>query len=439
MLKFKQYLDEQELLNEGSTSASTLFEGVLVDCWNMSVKYNVSSKWSNNKDQKKFTKEILNLPDTFAFLKASKSKKEWATTGKTPEEQGELFWGLSKLCKQKIKGVSGDAKGAGSTKKTLSGKWKEITGKTVDTSKADIIIGDTGISVKAPAANIMSGKQLEGKATVIAAMEKSKGSEVTKNILLGYLDKFVTEANTVGAEWSGRKLKNADPKELEGINSEIQKDLLKAEGVFKSLSENAFKNAFSNPAVGNAFAYEAMTGEEKFAGRVFGDVGDETGEATHMLIWDYDLKKLKFYKAKEKVRDVAKGLKMEATLKSSRREKKREGKKVKVGYSIYQSMRLAINTSLEDADKLTDDVKEEIQKMENMLSEGIINEFSFKEKLGKLWSSVKDKLKGIWNWLKEQLNKIKEIFNEMWDEGLDSVLSYFETDVKIKVNQTIRL
>ena len=44
-----------------------------------------------------------------------------------------------------------------------------------------------------------------------------------------------------------------------------------------------------------------------------------------------------------------------------------------------------------------------------MLSEGIINEFSFKEKLGKLWSSVKDKLKGIWNWLKEQLNKIKEI------------------------------
>ena len=278
MLNFKQYLDEQELLNQGSTSASTLFEGVLVDCWNMSVKYNVSSKWSNNKDQKKFTKEILNLPDTFAFLKASKSKKEWATTGKTPEEQGELFWGLSKLCKQKIKGVSGDAKGAGSTKKTLSGKWKEITGKTVDTSKADIIIGDTGISVKAPAANIMSGKQLEGKATVIAAMEKSKGSEVTKNILLGYLDKFVTEANTVGAEWSGRKIKNEDPKELEGINSEIQKDLLKAEGVFKSLSENAFKNAFSNPSVGNAFAYEAMTGEEKFAGRVFGDVGDETGE-----------------------------------------------------------------------------------------------------------------------------------------------------------------
>ena len=102
-------------------------------------------------------------------------------------------------------------------------------------------------------------------------------------------------------------------------------------------------------------------------------------------------------------------------------------------------MRLAINTSLEDADKLTDDVKEEIQKMENMLSEGIINEFSFREKLGKLWSSVKDKLKGIWNWLKEQLNKIKEIFNEMWNEGLDSVLSYFETDVKIKVNQTIRL
>ena len=440
MQTFKSYLAEDiELLIEGSTSASTLVEGVLVDCWNMSQKYNVRLKW-DKAPQQKFMEEILNLPDTSSFLKVSKSKKEWATTGKTPEQQAELLWGLCQLCKQKIRGVSGNADGAGSTKKTLSNKWNEITGKSVDTSKADIIIGNTGISVKAPSENIMSCKQLEGKATVIAAMEKVGGSGKLKDELLGYLDKFVTEANTEGAEWSGRNLKNADPKDVKlEHNKKIREALINAEGEFKKSCESAFTNAFRQGNIGNAFAYEAMTGEEKFAGRVFGDVGDETGEATHMLIWDYDLKKLKFYKAKEKVRDVAKGLKMEATLKSSRREKKIEGKKVKVGYSIYQSMRLAINTSLEDADKLTDDVKEEIQKMENMLSEGIINEFSFKEKLGKLWSSVKDKLKGIWNWLKEQLNKIKEIFNEMWDEGLDSVLSYFETYVKIKVNQTIRL
>ena len=440
MQTFKSYLAEDiELLIEGSTSASTLFEGVLVDCWNMSQKYNVRLKW-DKAPQQKFMEEILNLPDTSSFLKVSKSKKEWATTGKTPEQQAELLWGLCQLCKQKIRGVSGNADGAGSTKKTLSGKWKEITGKSVDTSKADIIIGNTGISVKAPSANIMSGKQLEGKATVIAAMEKVGGSGKLKDELLGYLDKFVTEANTEGAEWSGRNLKNADPKDVKlEHNKKIREALINAEGEFKKSCESAFTNAFRQGNIGNAFAYEAMTGEEKFAGRVFGNAGDVTGEATHMLIWDYDLKKLKFYKAKDKVSDVAKALKMEATLKSSRREKTIGGKKVKVGYSIYQSMRLAINTALGDADKLIDDVTEQIERAENLLSEGMISEFSFKDTIGKAWSWFKDKLSAVWAWLKEQWDKIKETFNKIWDDGLNTVLSYFETDVTVKVNDKVRL
>ena len=75
MLKFKQYLDEQELLNEGSTSASTLFEGVLVDCWNMSVKYNVSSKWSNNKDQKKFNISFVTKKKIGNAVKRNKIKR----------------------------------------------------------------------------------------------------------------------------------------------------------------------------------------------------------------------------------------------------------------------------------------------------------------------------------------------------------------------------
>ena len=42
-------------------------------------------------------------------------------------------------------------------------------------------------------------------------------------------------------------------------------------------------------AVGDAFAWESMTGWEKFGGNTFGESGDIKGLATHMLVWDYDL------------------------------------------------------------------------------------------------------------------------------------------------------
>ena len=65
-----------------------------------------------NKDQQKFTADIF-LPKTniSEFLVKADKKSEWATTGKTTEERAELFWHLSRLCRRKIKGVSGDAKG----------------------------------------------------------------------------------------------------------------------------------------------------------------------------------------------------------------------------------------------------------------------------------------------------------------------------------------
>ena len=49
-----------------------------------------------------------------------------------------------------------------------------------------------------------------------------------------------------------------------------------------------FQKAFKDPEIGTAFAYEAMTGFEKFGGKAFNKgKGDTVGEATHMVIWDY--------------------------------------------------------------------------------------------------------------------------------------------------------
>ena len=466
MQTFKSFLsEEQELLTEASTAASTLFEGVLVDCWNLAGRYNMRKKWnSDNLDtnQQDFITEIFKKGTNISeFLKEADKKPIWPTTefkdikpkAKKETARAEFFWHLARLCRRKIKGVSGTAEGVGATKLKLSGQWKAITGKTNDTSKADIRIGETGISVKAPSANIMSGKQLEGKATVIAALYAAGKTDDLQKGLMKYLNKFVTDANTVGAEMSGEAVKTAtlkgkdtkiqtkykgvDVKQTES-NLEIQTKLLFAgSDDFKKKCEEKFQEAFKVGDVGTMFAYEAMSGREKFSGATIKEnntKGDESGEATHMLIWDYGMKKLKFYAVSDKVGDVAGQLKMAASLKSSRREV--QG--IKIGYSIYQSMRLSITTAMEDADKLVKQRNEQIERAGNLLTEGMISEFSFKDMVGKAWNWFKDKVIALWNWLKEQWNKLKEKLVEVWEHGLDATMAYFETDVDVKVNNNLK-
>ena len=70
---------------------------------------------------------------------------------------------------------------------------------------------------------------------------------------------------------------------------------------------------FNIGTVGTSFAYEAMSGREKFSGATIkknNTPGDIKGEATHMLIWDYGMKHLKFYAVSDKVGDVAGQLKI---------------------------------------------------------------------------------------------------------------------------------
>tara|TARA_Y100000590_G_C15619972_1_gene977185 strand:- start:55 stop:1386 length:1332 start_codon:yes stop_codon:yes gene_type:complete len=442
MLNFKQYLAEQELLNEGSTSASTLFETVIVDC------YNLSSESKSN-----FKKKILDPklhPNTLEFI--SKAKKKFAVVGLDPikdkAELEEIFWHWGRLCKEKIT-IKGTATSAGADKLPLGGFWKSKplegggTGKAKDTSKADIMIDKVGVSVKGPAANIMSGKMLEAKATVITAMADSKDSTLLKNKLLNHISKFANDIATEGAELDATTLKKADPKTLSPKMKKIQTELLKKGDTFKINVENDFHNAFNTKAVRDAFAYEAMSGREKFSGAVFGEAGATEGEATHMLIWDYDMKKLKFYKITDKLSDVAEQMKMQATLKSSRRVKtikvNKKSKQIKVGYNIYQSMRLTIDSAMDEVEDALDTTQEQIERTENLLTEGMIDEIAFKNMIGKAWNWFKNKVSKIWNWVKEQLSKIKETFLELWEDGLGATMSYFGLDVEVKVNNTIKL
>mgnify|MGYP001498248128 FL=1 len=157
------------LLTE-DTTASTYFEGVIVDCWNL-----------RNLSEDQFKKKILLQANTKKFL--TSVDKQWTAvypyvrpnTNRDPQASKDLkqsFWVFAQLCKQKIKS-SGKAGPAGQSYPGVSTFWKEETGKGKDTSKADIVIGKDQVSVKGPKALLMSGEQKESRATVLSALKQS--------------------------------------------------------------------------------------------------------------------------------------------------------------------------------------------------------------------------------------------------------------------------
>lgn len=422
MKTFKGYVAEEFLIE--STDASTKFEGVIVDCWNLKKNLIKSSKIQE-------------------FLRSSETDKQWATTGKSPKEQEQILLGFQKVLRQKAKGVGGTADSAGQTKPKISPKWTEITGKGVDTSKADIIMGKLGVSVKGPKAQLMSGEQKESRATVITAVEEAGADTQIQKSLLEMVDTFITNTRTIGGETldtpKGMNVRTLLKKGAEGSLTDSQNiaafEKMKDQKALKSTVENTFKTAFNTTAVGDAFAWESMTGWEKFGGNTFGESGDIKGLATHMLVWDYDLKKVKFDDCKKIKSNIAKKMSMKADMKSNSYRAGGE----KAGYSFYQTVRLAVDVVFEKADEFQTEAANRIEHGQKHLSEGVITEGIFKDLVGKTWGWFKEKMKNLWDWAVEQFIKLKKTIVELFEKGVDEVLNFFEFQPVIKVNTTIKL
>ena len=420
MLKFKQFLAE-------STDASTKFEGVIVDCWNLK-------------------KDLIKSSKVREFLNSAKQDPKWAVTEskgklKSDQEIEQILQGFQKVLKQKVKG--GTAQIAGQTKPKISSYWTEETGKGVDTSKADIVMGNTGVSVKGPKAQLMSGEQKESRATVITAIAETKADKQIQEELLKMVDSFITTTRTVGGETTempkGMNVRTLLKKGAEGSLVDSQNlaafEKMKDQKALKSTVENTFKKAFGNKAVGDAFAWESMTGWEKFGGNTFGGAGDEKGIATHMLVWDYDLKKVKYDDCNKIKSNIAKKMSMKADMKSN--SYKAQGKKA--GYSFYQTVRLAVDVVFDKADEFQTEAVNRIEYGRKDLSEGVITEGIFKDLVGKTWGWFKDKMKKLWDWAVAQFVKLKETVVELFEEGIDKVLDFFEFQPVVKVKTTINL
>ena len=445
-------LKEYYLLTE-DTTASTYFEGVIVDCWNL-----------RNLGEAQFKKKILLQTNVKKFIAVA--DKQWTAVfpyirpNKNRDKKAsaalkQSFWHFSQLCKQKIKS-GGKAGPAGQSYPGVSAFWKEETGKGKDTSKADIVIGKDQVSVKGPKALLMSGEQKESRATVLSALKQSGGQSKLKKELIGYVDSFVTSTRTVGAQYTSDALRKADPKELKsGDKSLLQqkkiatmaegnaaaRKILDDQEKLKGTIEGGFQRAFNNKAVGLGFAWEAMTGWEKFGGLTFDDPGDDVGRANVMLAWDYSMNVLQYHKIKQTgpyTSKVAKEMKMTANMKSGSYSKVVDGKKQKLGYSFYQTVRLTVSTAFKKTDELKEAYFDAIGKQQDLLMEGAISEAKMKAVLQKMWDWFTAKVKKIWNWVMVEISKLKAAIEELFDEGVQFVMNAFETDVYVRANTTVR-
>lgn len=429
MIRFKNFLTE-------GTDASTLFEGVIAVCLSMS-----------GYSQKRFKDNILKQKEIKVFLKVTKS--DWAVDGKTKKEKANIFWKFSQLCKSKLPATKADA-GFGQTKPKISAFWTNTTGKGVDTSKADIKVGKYQCSVKGPKAQLMSGEQKETRATILAALELSGQSGWLKKQLMEEVDKFVTSTRTVGEELNGRILKQMSVKDVKEYDKELlkkkridslkdgnasAKKIIDSQEKMKATITSTFEKAFSKKSVGGAFAYESMTGYEKFGGQIFGKAGDKSGQATHMIIWNYSMDQLRWQKLTPKyAAQISTKMKVRPDLKTNSYSKKVNGKKQKLGYSFYQSLRVSVETIFKETDKLQESFYYDLINQSKILSEGKLTDW-----IKNTWNKIKEKIKNMWLWFNEKIMELKNIANEIINTDIEAALNLFELDVAVKVNPVVTL
>jgi len=429
MIRFKNFLIE-------GTDASTLFEGVIAICLSMS-----------GYSQKRFKDNILKQKEIKVFLKVTKS--DWAVDGKTKKEKADIFWNFSQLCKSKLPATKADA-GFGQTKPGISPFWVKITGKGVDTSKADIKVGKYQCSVKGPKAQLMSGEQKETRATILAALELSGQSGWLKKQLMEEVDKFVTSTRTVGEELNGRILKQMSVKDVKEYDKELlkkkridslkdgnasAKKIIDSQEKMKATITSTFEKAFSKKSLGGAFAYESMTGYEKFGGQIFGKAGDKSGQATHMIIWNYSMDQLRWQKLTSKyAAQISTKMKVRPDLKTNSYSKKVNGKKQKLGYSFYQSLRVSVETIFKETDKLQESFYYDLINQSKILSEGKLTDW-----IKNTWNKIKEKIKNMWLWFNEKIMELKNVANEIINTDIEAALNLFELDVAVKVNPVVTL
>jgi len=395
----------EEYLTEGTTSASTYFEQVIVAC-------------ANAKD----LDAVKSAPGYAEWLAEAKKDRKWKTDDTT----------LNKFRIQ-IQRIAKSGSQAGQSSEKTSDLWKTVTGKGSDTSKADVMLGKHQVSVKGPEARLMSGVKTESLATLYAAFETINVKDLGLD-LETIINDFVSKVKTEGAEFNSRTLKKQDPKTLSATNKKAFKDLQKQMDV-KKLAEAAFKKAFATGQgeFAQAFAWEAMSGEKKFV---------KAGVADAMLVWPYNLRSVVWHPNlslnHKYVTGVAKQMKFSANVKSNRIEKTIGGVKTKTGYTISQTVSLAMKTAEEEFDDAKNESIDQRMNLENMLMEGKIDEAKLTDMLKGIWQRLKNAIATAWAKLTQMISNLLSDLTTAIKGGMNSLLWAFELEPVLSVNTKVK-
>jgi hypothetical protein len=317
---------------------------------------------------------------------------------------------ISKNYKTEIKKFSG-------RKEPTTKFWQTETGKAADEPKTDLISVDEKIlrlSAKKGPAQLMSAAPKEAKATVLAAAKSSGLDTETK-------DKLMTMMKGLANSTKTEKLNTGDLKktDLKNIKSEVnikaKKVIDKATKVQNELQKELRDLFSSNPKFKIAFAYEAMTGKQKF--------GNNTpGEANYVIAFSNDFQHVKFEDISKisspVVKSIADKCNLSVSFKSS--SYKSEGKKA--GYNFFSAIRVGLEDLVSKQEKLTE-----------IINSNQINEVAILDKIKQFLNYLYNKFNNLVDYISEGLEKLKEMINE----GLEKVLEFFGFDIDVDFNNEI--
>jgi len=255
---------------EGEQKQSVLFETALVIAW-----YKINKK-PIPKDAVS-SSEVAQINTKYPEL-IDKAKRALIATGLTG---------------------GSEAKSTGKLTEPLTQFWSSY-GATNKTSKSDVIIGDTRISVKAGPSQLMSGVKEEATATFYAALKKTPELLNTKEVkaILTHLDQFAKSGRTKGN--IRQALKVGKDKQLLIANEANKRAMAALQSMFNK-----------SPEFAQAFAIEAMSGEYKF-----GTKSPATAEYILYVDKNYDNAKLNKIKNPSYAKKIASQMKVDVRFKT---------------------------------------------------------------------------------------------------------------------------
>jgi len=128
-------------------------------------------------------------------------------------------------------------------------------------------------------------------------------------------------------------------------------------------------------------------------------------------------------------------MRMAADIKSSRYEVK----KVKAGYSFFQTVRLTYDTVFKKTDELKEVYDVAISRQHTLLAEGKINEVKLKAALENMKNWFMSKVRKLWDWATKMMARLKKRVAKILRQSMDVVMNFFDVEVYVKVKTTVRM